>query len=300
MNSESIQKEIMRIKNDSIHGSTIILSNIINLIEQILIDDTDFSLIDLKKMLLTFINAHPKMAIIVNFSNDFLFFMENEEFKGKEDAELIRIFLDSHTTNIKQSNKTIQDYFLKQFSSISSIATYSSSGTIQQCLKFLYGHNKYLKIYCSESRPKNEGTILAKDLSRKGIETYLMTDAHFFSQLENHKVAVTGCDAITRFGVINKMGTHPLACLANKFNIPLYCVTCTSKIVPYDYIIPEEQEKNSKEILDENHSNLSVLNYYFDETPVELFSGFITEYGLLSDKKIKEIIHEKRLHPLLK
>jgi len=300
MNSESIQRNIKTIKNDSTHGSTIILSKIIDLIHKILSDSIDFSVMDLKKMLLTFINAHPTMAIIVNFSNDLLLFLENRDIKEKEDVEVLQTFLEHYTEMLNQSHKTIQDYFLQQFSSISSIATYSSSGTIQQCLELLYYHNQRVKIYCSESRPKNEGMVLAKELSKKGIQTYLMTDASFFSQLEHRKVVIIGSDAITRFGVINKMGTYPLACLAKQFYIPVYCVTSTHKLVPYDYILPKEQEKNSNEITGENQSNLNIFNYYFDTTPIELFSGYITERGLIGHKKIQEIIQEKRLHSSLK
>ncbi len=300
MNSESVQLKIKTLKNDSIHGSTIILSKIIDLIHKILSDSMDFSVMDLKKMLLTFIYAHPTMAIIVNFSNDLLLFLEKRDIKEKEDVELLQNFLEHYAKMLNQSQKKIQDYFLKQFSSISSIASYSSSGTIQQCLELLYNHNQRVKIYCSESRPKNEGMVLAKELSKIGIQTYLMTDASFFSQLEHRKVVVIGSDAINRFGVINKMGTYPLACLAKQFNIPLYCVTSTHKLVPYEYIMPKEKEKNSNEIIGENQSNLNIFNYYFDTTPIELFLGYITERGIIDHKKIQELIQEKRLHSSLK
>ena len=114
MKSESIQREIMAIKNDSIHGWTIILSKIIDLIQEILTNDEDFSVINLNKMLLCFINAHPMMAIIVNFANDFLFFMQNMDIKNKEDSELMRTFLESYTKKLALSNKAIQNNFLKQ------------------------------------------------------------------------------------------------------------------------------------------------------------------------------------------
>jgi translation initiation factor 2B subunit (eIF-2B alpha/beta/delta family) len=96
------------------------------------------------------------------------------------------------------------------------------------------------------------------------------------------------------------MGTYPLACLAEKFNIPLYCITSTNKLIPFNYQMPEEQEKRSSEIMGENRFHVKIINYYFDTTPTDLISGFITEQGLISNKEIKKIIKDKELHPLLK
>ncbi len=296
MISKSFNHELQKIKNDSINGSTIIVSKIIDLIQQLLSEDLDFQISDVEKMLKIFLTAHPTMAILVNFSNDFLIFLEKKDIRKKEDNECIQIFLDQYTETQTQLHQKIQEYFIKQFSSISSIATYSTSGTVKGCLEVLYEYNQQMKVYCAESRPKNEGALLAKELSKIGVQTYLTTDASFFSQIEQYHVIVVGADAITRNGVINKMGTYPLANLAKSFNISFYCVTSTNKFMPYEYSMPDEEHKNSDEILSENGFHLKISNYYFDTTPKQLFSGYITELGLLDYTQIRRIMKEKKLH----
>ena len=300
MISKPFEQKIQRINNDSINGSTIIVLKIIDLIKQLLSEDLYFQISDIEKMLKKFINAHPTMAILVNFSNDLLFFLEQKEIRKKEDNKYIQIFLDQYTKTQTQLHQKIQEYFIKQFGTISSIATYSTSGTIRGCLEVLYDSNQQMKIYCAESRPKNEGALLARELSKKGIQTYLTTDASFFSQIEQYDVIVVGSDAITRNGVINKMGTYPLANLANTFDIPFYCVTSTNKLIPYGYSTPDQEQKDSHEIFSESGSHLNISNYYFDTTPIHLFSGYITELGLLDYTQIQSIIKEKRLHFSLK
>ena len=300
MNQEPIERKIERIKNDNIHGSTIILSKIIDLIYQLLSDKKNYSEINLKNILLTCIRSHPSMALLVNFSNDLLLFLEKTDINGRENISRIQEFVDEYGTILNRSQNKLQKIFLKKFISISTIATYSASGTIQECLEVLYDHNPTVQIYCAESRPKNEGMILAKELAKKGIQTYLMTDASFFSQIKHHQLVVIGSDSITRSGIINKMGSYPLALLSNKFKVPFYCVTSTYKLMPYAYYMPEEKNKNTTEILKETYRKLQIRNYYFDTTPLDLFSGFITEHGLISSKKIREMMEEKELHSSLK
>jgi len=302
---EKVSNQIAALSNDSIHGSTFLTKKAINIVKSY-INEKDLSEINfetLKNMLSFIVDAQPTMALLFSFSNKFLFFLDelNEENKPiAENKESIITFLEHFSQSLKKGKSLISQNAIHHLLSTSVIATYSSSGTIQYTIEKLSEQNTSITVYCAESRPKYEGTLLAQSLAKKGIDVNLMTDATLFSKIKDVNSLVIGADAITKQGNINKIGSYPLAQLASDYTIPIYCLAHSLKIIPNEYSLQNESKKPDTDLLSEKQENIAVINYYFDTTPLNLFNGIITEKGFFQPVDIKEFIQKQSLHPFLR
>lgn len=302
---KNVRNQIAALSNDSIHGSTFLTKKAIN-IAKFYINEKDPSEINfeiLKNMLSFIVDAQPTMALLFSFSNNFLFFLDelNEENKPiAEKKESIITFLDHFSQSLKKGKSLISQNAIRYLLPMSVIATYSSSGTTQYTIEKLAEQNKSITVYCAESRPKYEGTLLAQSLAKKGIEVMLMTDATLFSKIKDVNSLVIGADAITKQGIINKIGSYPLAQLASDCTIPMYCLTHSSKIIPKEHSLRNESKKPDTDLLSEKQKNVNVVNYYFDTTPLNLFNGIITEKGFFQPDDIRKYIQNQSVHPFFR
>jgi len=170
----------------------------------------------------------------------------------------------------------------------------SYSSTINRLLK-----NKKdfpLEIFILESRPLLEGRKVAELLSSY-FKTHLIIDAAMGKFINNIDLVLIGVDSILINGsIINKIGTFPLAVLANTKKIDVYAVTDSFKYNLRSHYSQKIliEEKPIKEIYDEEQTNdlLKVHNLYFDITPPDYITGIISDLGILSIqyflKKVKK------------
>lgn len=133
-----------------------------------------------------------------------------------------------------------------------------------------------VRVIATESRPKLEGVRQARRLSRSGIDVELIVDSAAGIHLARAGFLLTGADAITRDGVVNKIGTSMLVRAAMDHGVPRYAVCGSDKILPPGAVLPPEHPKPASEIA----RGIPASNYYFDETPLDWWTGIVTENGL--------------------
>jgi len=151
-----------------------------------------------------------------------------------------------------------------------------------------------LEIFVLESRPLLEGQRVAEILSPH-FKTHLIIDAAMGTYIDKIDLVLIGADSVLIDGsIVNKIGTFPLALLANTKNINLY-VVCDS----YKYNLKSHYgysiliaEKPIKEVYNKEITNkfLVVHNYYFDITPAEYISGIISDLGVLNSKEYLDMV----------
>ncbi|MFX1325789.1 MAG: translation initiation factor eIF-2B [Promethearchaeota archaeon] len=158
----------------------------------------------------------------------------------------------------------------------------SYSSTITNLL--LKSQKHKLKLYILESRPLLEGRKVADNLS-KLFKTNLIIDAAMGKFIDQVDIVLVGIDSILSNGsIINKIGTYPLAVLANSNKTKVYAVGDTFKYnlrshFGQDVLI---ERKPSEEVFDgRRNKNLEIFNYYFDVTPAEFVTGIISDLGTL-------------------
>jgi translation initiation factor 2B subunit (eIF-2B alpha/beta/delta family) len=159
------------------------------------------------------------------------------------------------------------------------VMTHSLSSTVAATFKTL--KDQGVSAIVTESRPLQEGYRLAKQLSEWEIATTLITDAQIGLFIGKANMVVVGADTLLGDGaVINKAGTLLLALAARYQNIPFYVASETFKRVPTLIAQTHLEEKTPKELALEPLPGIIMRNIYFDITPPDLVSAYITEKGI--------------------
>jgi len=151
---------------------------------------------------------------------------------------------------------------------------------------------KKFSVFVDETRPLLQGSRLtAWELLEEGINTTVICDNMAGSLMAGGRIqgVVVGADRITSEGyVANKIGTYPLAIMANYHKIPFYVAAPIStfdiSLRKGSEIVIEEREY--REIAEFNGvqiapNRVKFFNPAFDVTPPELISAIFTNLGVL-------------------
>ena len=150
---------------------------------------------------------------------------------------------------------------------------------------------KKIAVIADETRPFLQGSRLtAWELHKDRIPVTVIADNMAASVLRSGGVSciVVGTDRTAANGdVANKIGTYPLAVMANRHGVPFYVAAPLSSIdldCPSGAEIPIEQRSASemthlggKQV---TPKGVKVFNPAFDVTPAELVTAIITERGI--------------------
>lgn len=160
-------------------------------------------------------------------------------------------------------------------------------GVIYTC----WDQGKKISVFADETRPVLQGARLtAWELMKVGIPVTLISDstAGFLFQQGRVQHVIVGADRITANGdVANKVGTYPLAVLAEKHGVPFYVAapssTFDSKIESGSEI--QIEERSPSELTNgfgkaTAPKGVKVYSPAFDITPRELVTYYITDKGI--------------------
>jgi methylthioribose-1-phosphate isomerase len=159
----------------------------------------------------------------------------------------------------------------------------TGSGTALGVIEAAWRHGAVAQVWVGEKRPLNQGSRLtAWELDRVGIPFKVVTDSSAGLLMSRGSVdrVIVGADRIAANGdVANKIGTYPLAVLAQRHGIPFIVAAPTSTIdraTATGADIPIE-ERDPAEVTEHGHP---AANYAFDITPAELVTALVTEEGV--------------------
>jgi len=156
-------------------------------------------------------------------------------------------------------------------------------GTAGGVLRAAWERGLLSEVWVDETRPLLQGARLtAWELRRAGIPHRVIADSAAGSLMAQGLVdrVVVGADRIAANGdVANKVGTYPLAVLADRHGVPFYVAAPLSTIdpaAPDGSAIPIE-ERDPAEL----DAAGEAFNPAFDVTPAELVTAIVTEAGVL-------------------
>jgi methylthioribose-1-phosphate isomerase len=137
-------------------------------------------------------------------------------------------------------------------------------------------------VFIDETRPLLQGARLtAWELERAAVPHTVVADAAAGSLMARGEVGavLTGADRIAANGdTANKIGTYPLAVLADRHGIPFYVVAPSSTVdleTATGAEIPIE-ERDPAEVT----ARFAARNPAFDVTPASLVTAIVTELGV--------------------
>jgi methylthioribose-1-phosphate isomerase len=156
-------------------------------------------------------------------------------------------------------------------------------GTACGVLRVAFERGRLAEVWVDETRPLLQGARLtAWELRQAGIPHRVVADSAAGSLMAQGRVdrVIVGADRIAANGdVANKVGTYPLAVLADRHGVPFYVAAPLSTIdpaTPHGASIPIE-ERDPAEVL----AGADAFNPAFDVTPAELVTAIVTEAGVL-------------------
>ena len=133
--------------------------------------------------------------------------------------------------------------------------------------------------------------MTAWELYNAGAEVNVVCDNMAASLMSAGKIdaVFVGCDRVAKNGdAANKIGTHGLAIIAKRFNVPFY-VFCPSTTVDLkcetggDIVIENRPGEEIGSLYFEKPVTPAGVGFYnpsFDVTPAELISAIVTEKGV--------------------
>lgn len=162
------------------------------------------------------------------------------------------------------------------------IMTISHSTAVRTLLTQAQQAKKRFRVFALKSHPPDEGVVMAEYLTAQKIKTTLISDAEMGLFMKDMNMVLVGADRVYGDGFVNKTGTLPLLLTASHFNVPVYLVFDTGKILSEQDRAVKFVERSLDEIYDdrENGKELQVRNYYFERIPLDLVTKIICEEGV--------------------
>ena len=166
-------------------------------------------------------------------------------------------------------------------------------GTALSVIYKAHEAGKLKEVYSLETRPVLQGARLTVfELMEAGINVTLVVDSMAGILMDKGliDVVIVGADRVARNGdFANKIGTLPLAILANHFKVPFFTALPTTSVdlniksgdeIPIEERDPEEVKKVMGNYI--TRKDAKALNYAFDVTPARYVAGYITDKGILT------------------
>ena len=182
------------------------------------------------------------------------------------------------------------------------ILTHSASGAVETALHRAQTAGRVSQVYCTESRPMNEGVGLAERLASVGIAVTLIADSLAPSLVKQVDRVLLGADTVYPGGVINKAGSYGLALAAQAAHTPLYVLAGSEKFLPSAFVDETTmlgEERPAAHLLPNPLPGVGTLNLQFDRTPLSLVTAIITDRGVLGPDDVRRSCEELTIHRLL-
>ena len=295
MNYNDIQKKLEDLRTDNTSGANELIGKALEIIK-ILLESIEEPNVDIKEELFTLakniIDSRPSMAPIIN-TIGFLFH-DLESINKKVLEERINQFYVDRTEREKALAQAFSTFFTNIKIAAPKIMLISYSSTILNQL--IENKNYNFELYILESRPLLEGIRVAETLSSY-FKTNLIIDAAMGKFIDQVDFILIGVDSVLKDGsIINKIGTFPLAVLANEKNIDVYVIGDCFKYNLKSHYGKEViiEEKPTKELYSEESPKelLKIHNYYFDITPPTYITGIISDLGILKMEEFLTLTKE--------
>jgi ribose 1,5-bisphosphate isomerase len=189
--------------------------------------------------------------------------------------------------NLEKNQEIINKNLFRLIKNNSVVFTHCHSSSVVDALIYLHKKGKHFEVYNTETRPLFQGRKTARELRKAGIKVIMFVDSAIQIALTKDQdkeektqpvnIILLGADAITKKGVVNKLGSGLIAQIAKDNKISLYIVSDSLK---YSKETVKMEQRPSKEIWKKD--NVHIENPAFELIKKENITGIISEFGILS------------------
>ncbi len=201
-----------------------------------------------------------------------------------------------YNKGMQKAKEKIVDVGVKRIKSGMTIFTHCHSSTVTGIL--LAAKKKKIKfnVINTETRPRYQGRITAKELSNAGIPVTHVVDSAARRLMNDADLVLVGADAVTADGsLVNKIGTSLIALAAHEARTEFACACETYKFDPLTLTGQYEpiENRSTKEVWIKPPKKVKILNPAFDFTPPEYINYIITEEGIITPYEAAHILRER-------
>jgi translation initiation factor eIF-2B subunit delta len=285
MNSK-VLKEITQLKNDDIHGASWLSLHAVNTLILAVSESQAGTVADLvqeiKEVAEELTGVRPSITPITNYANQFLHQIITRS-QNENNVEALKSFAEIKGKElVKSATKAVSkavEYACGIIGDLDTVITCSYSSTVCQVLEMARQRETRFRVIAAESKVNDKayGEITAKQLMKYEIPVEIVPDAKINLRISKADKALVGADSITADGyLVNGKPTLQLAQAAKNKRIPFYVVCDSAKFTIRGYITKSTE-----------------LEPGFDNTPLTLVTGIITEKGTMQPGLVIAYIEEK-------
>jgi len=294
---------LQRLRADRTSGATTLGDSAIDIVEafiatQQLQEPQQFAAA-LEKLVREILKAQPSMAVMLNLVQCVLeACADDAPFSGMK--QRVQQALSEFRRALRLSMEALCRQAIEILPPHATVLTYSNSTTVTAVLHHARAEGHLDRVFLSEARPAYDGRPLAGSLAEAGVEIDYSTDMGLFAKLREADLVVLGADAVFPLYFLNKIGTHALAELAQVRNVPCFALCTASKFLPTAAAGLLRISKHSgDEVWSTSAPGVRVHNDYFEEIPLSLLDGVVSDQGRHSPEAIRGMLDERPLSPAL-
>ncbi|UCE66639.1 MAG: hypothetical protein JSU85_01080 [Candidatus Zixiibacteriota bacterium] len=280
----SLDKRLHSIIEDRTSGAAVIEGGILGLFEKIIRIHKKHSPRHLRRAI---VKIKKRFSAMANIMNLVIF---TEKILEKKDVEYLSEAIKGYKENIEHERGLTVTRAARKIKSYDLIFTLSGSSLILKAIIEAGNLGWRGGVKIAESRPKNEGTILASDLARLGIPVTLGVDANMPDLIKNSNAIFLGADAVTQTYFVNKTGSGIALEFGSKYSKPVFIIADRSKFISnrtYRFI-PDSNPPN--EIISRKTRNLEILNNYFEKIAPRKKFRYICGNEIINPDEVKNLL----------
>ena len=299
-----VDKAVEDIQLMRVRGAAAIARYIVDVLRRVIVEEEDATIEDL---LLRLEAAASKLLAsrptAVSLPNSIRYVMHQvKQLRNNPPTDFKEDIVESIASFIEGTLKavdTIATFGARRIRNGDVLLTHCNSSGVVAILKRAYNEGKSFKVYITETRPRLQGRITAKQLGEEGIETCLIVDSaarYFINEVDK---VIVGADAVAANGaVINKIGTAMLALVAHEARTQFLVATETLKFCPETMLgeLVWIEERSSDEVISTRElgqiPHCEILNPSFDVTPPEYIDALITEEGIIPPQAVFHLMQQ--------
>lgn len=211
--------------------------------------------------------------------------------KNPNNTEELFLEIEKYQGKTEEGNLRISEMASQLIVNGSKVLTHCHSTLVENAFKKAFDRGIDFEVFCTETRPRYQGRITAKNLSDYGIKTTLITDASITHYLKPIDYFFTGADVVFSDGsIMNKLGTHAISLASKEFKTNHIVLTSTHCVETNDLLsfVQGIEERDINEVWEKETrpEKLNIRNPAFDIVPSDLINKFITEEGVFSPETL--------------
>lgn len=237
------------------------------------------------------IKDQPNIVAINHFINHFLLKL-NPEDQPIVLRELLEVFHD-RWKNVDRKTADVA-FNLNEFDD-KTILFYGADKTMQSLVEACLTHQKKIKVIQALSKNDAAGKEQVEAILKHNISV-TVTEIHNIARLKDEiDYIFLPAEIIMTDVFVSKAGAHLLASLGQLYNIPIFVLSDTRKILNKKYFPASvlesfvgESKKNASDVWKNAPSGVQVLNNTLEQVPNDVVTHFIFEHKAYNPEELSQ------------